>query len=280
VYTFETVDAPGADVTAGFNNTFMNNSGVIGQIYIGTDGNIHYAIRNGNTWQVLEVPGAFFTVGLGPNNAGRVALDYGSADGLLHVAVWQEGRPLQYVPDAPPNPLGEHYDYAGANNLNERGIATGWTFLPWTDPELAYGLLQDTRTGAYQLLIYPGAMWTNGQSTNDRGTTVGAYATFTYEWHAFTWDGHTFTNIDVPGGTNQLAGSINNEGYIAGNYTDASGATLGFIRDPMGQVTDLMVPQALHTVPNTITDNLKISGSYQAQDGTWHGFVATPARRP
>jgi hypothetical protein len=183
------------------------------------------------------------------------------------------------VPDIPPVRLPYHWSFA--NNLNDRGIATSWTFLPWTDPELAYGLLQDIHTGAYQFLIYPGAdvRWTNAQSTNNRGTTVGCYTTLALENHAFAADGDTFTNIDVPGGTNQLAASINNQGYIAGNYTDASGVTLGFIRDPRGQVTDLMVPQALQTVPNTITDNLKISGYYQAQDGTWHGFVATPARR-
>jgi hypothetical protein len=40
-----------------------------------------------------------------------------------------------------------------------------------------------------------------------------------------------------------------------------------------------MVPDALQTVPDRITENLKISGHYQAQDGNWHGFVATPARQ-
>jgi hypothetical protein len=276
-YAFQTIDAPGADVTAGFVNTFINNSGVIGQDYVDTAGNLRFAVRNGNTWQVVEVPGAVFTLGPGPNNAGRVGLTWCDYD-ACHLAIWQEDRPIHYVPDIPPMVL--PYHWAFANNFNERGIATGWTFLPWTDPELAYGYVQDTHTGAYHFIIYPGAdiLWTNAQATNDRGTTVGCYTTLTYENHAFAADGDTFTNIDVPGGTNQFAASINNAGYIAGNYTDASGATVGFVRDPMGRVTNLIVPQALQTVPNSITDNLKVAGYYQAQDGTWHGFVATPAR--
>lgn len=274
-YTFETIDAPGLDVTNPVIFTFINNRGVIGQDYVDTAGNPHYALRNGSNWQVLDVPGAVFTVGIGPNNDGRVALDWFDSNFDVHLAVWEKGRPLQYVADIPGG-----YHYASANGFNDRGIASAWTFLPWTDPELAYGLLQDTHTGRYQFLIYPGAdvLWTNAQMTNNSGTTVGCYTTLTYESHAFAGDGHTFTNIDVPGGTNQCAYFINNVGYIVGSYADGSGAAVGFVRDPMGGVTDFTVPDALQTFPDRITENLKIAGHYQAQDGNWHGFVATPAR--
>jgi hypothetical protein len=275
-YAFETIDAPGLDVTNPFVYTFINNRGMIGQDYVDTAGNPHYAVRIANTWQVLEVPGAVVTIGVNPNNAGRVALDWFDSNNGFHLAIWQEGRPLQYVADVPGG-----YHWSGANGFNDRGIATAWTFLPWTDPELAYGLLQDTHTGRYQFLTYPGAdvLWTQAIMTNNGGTTVGSYTTLTYEFHAFTRDGDTFTNIDVPGGTNQYATFINNESYIVGFYADANGASVGFIRDPMGRVTDFTVPDALQTVPDCITDNLKISGDYQAQDGSWHGFVATPAGR-
>jgi hypothetical protein len=204
----------------------------------------------------------------------RVPLTWFDSDYQTHFAIWQEGRPLQYVPDIPGYPY-----LASVNGLNGRGIATAWTFVAG-NPDGGLGLLQDTHTGGYQLFVYPGAdiLWTTPYMTNNRGITVGSYTTFTYEFHAFTWDGYAFTNIDVPGHTNQSALWINNEGYIVGNYADPSGAAVGFIRDPMGRVTDFTVPDALQTVPDCITENSKISGHYQAQDGNWHGFVATPAR--
>jgi hypothetical protein len=253
---------------------------MIGQDYADAAGNFHYAVRIDNTWQVLEVPGANLTIGVNPNNLGQVALMWFDSNWNGHLAVWQEGRPLKYVADVPPNPPNGHYDWSGPNGFNDLGIAVCWTFLSWTNPELAYGLLENTHTGQYQLFAYPGSdiLWTFPQMTNDWGTTVGGYETLTYESHAFMWKGSKFTNIDVPGGTNEFASFINNEGYIVGNYANASGAAVGFVRDPIGRVTDFTVPQALQTVLYGITDLLTISGIYQAQDQNWHGFVARLAR--
>lgn len=273
-YEFQTIDAPDRDVTNSFVYTFTNNSGMIGQDYADTAGNPYYAVRVGNTWQVVEVPEALGTLGANPNNAGRIPLTWFDSNGASHFAIWQEHGSIQYVPDIPGYPY-----LASVNGLNDRDIATAWTFVAGT-PDRGLGLLQDTHTGQYQLFVYPGAdiIWTQPFITNNRGITVGVYTTLTYEFHAFTWDGDTFTNIDVAAGTNQSATWINNEGYIVGNYVDTGGAAVGFIRDPLGRVTDFTVPDALQTFPDCITDNFKISGDYQAQDGTWHGFVATPAR--
>jgi hypothetical protein len=140
-YTFETIDAPGLDVTNPFIYTFINNRGMIGQDYVDTAGNPHYAVRVADTWQVLEVPGAVVTIGVNPNNAGRVALDWFDSNNGFHLAIWQEGRPLHYVADVPGG-----YHWSGANGFNDRGIASAWTFLPWTDPELASSTGHSHRT--------------------------------------------------------------------------------------------------------------------------------------
>jgi hypothetical protein len=36
------------------------------------------------------------------------------------------------------------------------------------------------------------------------------------------------------------------------------------------------VPGAILTYPMSITPNGRIAGCFQAQNGAWHGFVATP----
>jgi hypothetical protein len=71
------------------------------------------------------------------------------------------------------------------------------------------------------------------------------------------------------------ATSINNTGEIIASYTNSEGTVVGF-RLSHGKYTDFVYPDAILTAPYTITDNGQISGNYQAKDGSYHGFVATP----
>jgi hypothetical protein len=113
--------------------------------------------------------------------------------------------------------------------------------------------------------------------TNDVGITVGTYWDSNWVVHGFIYDLYdgTHFSIDVPGGSGLWVDAINNEGQIVGSYTDSSGNFVGFELQH-GHLTAFNVPGALQTLNLWITDNHKITGTYQSADGGLHGFVATP----
>ena len=95
-YNFTTVDSPGLyqEVDNGNFVTWVNNSELVSQEYIGIDGNMHTAVLLEDGWRVIDVPGATSTAGTNANSQGQIALTYWGADGVAHRAIWKEGRSL------------------------------------------------------------------------------------------------------------------------------------------------------------------------------------------
>ena len=269
-YTFKTVDAPGSDVfmygIGGIRLTWMNDSGLITQQYIGTDGCYHTAALLRGQWTVIDVPGAANTQGTSPNSQGQVALTYWGNDNVNHLAIWQKGH-YTYIPDPCPG-----YVFGTADSINDLGQVTS-VVLDSSGTGLAY--VGDARH--HRVFAYPGANFTIPMMTNDVGITVGTYWDSNWVVHGFIYDLYdgTHFSIDVPGGSGLWVDAINNEGQIVGSYTDSSGNFVGFELQH-GHLTAFNVPGALQTLNLWITDNHKITGTYQSADGGLHGFVATP----
>jgi uncharacterized membrane protein len=267
-YTFQTVDFPGKDFNNSSQLTWVNDAGLTCQQYFlpgQTEGWGNTAVLMGDTWTVINVPGSTSTGGSNPNARGQIALTYGGTDNIYHLALWERGR-FTLVPDL------TEYVFGGSQAINDRGQITA---LVYNSSGIGLGFVGTFEH--YKVFAYPGAdvTFTLAFMTTDSGTTVGEYLD-TAGWHAFVFDGKDFSTLGVNGGVNSAASAINNEGDIVGIYWNSSVISTGF-ELVKGNVTQFVVPNALQTVPDMITDNHLISGTYQAADGTWHGFVATPS---
>jgi len=81
---------------------------------------------------------------------------------------------------------------------------------------------------------------------------------------------YEFETLVIPG-VAPVAQNINNQGQIVGGYTDASGASLGFLIDD-GVFTPIAFPGADRTVANSINEENTIVGRFIVGDET-HGWI-------
>jgi probable HAF family extracellular repeat protein len=110
---------------------------------------------------------------------------------------------------------------------------------------------------------------------NDAGTVVGGVGVCapTELCHGFVRspDG-SITELDDPLGPDQTSlRGINDSGVIVGSYTDASGATHGFV-DDRGKFTTLDFPGSTSTYAQGINNSGTIVGWYLDALGLGHGF--------
>ena len=289
-YTFQTVDYPGKDFNSETflsQDTFISNSGLIVQQYTlpGDPVNYHSAVFDGNKWTVIDVPGAVHLGGCtNPNSQGQIVVGSAGTDGIWHLAIWQRGH-FTFVPDLPPRYV--IWSWCG---INDRGQVTGALLDSETGDVLGYvwdvrdndrdndrdkDRDNDRDSHRYRLFAYPGSHMTFAYQTNNAGITVGtAMGSEDGLWHPFIFDGKQFaTNIDLS--RVGLLDAINNEGDIVGTKGLFAGDCVGWLL-VNGTWSELVHPNALQTTPYSINDNHQIAGTYQAADGTVHGFIATP----
>lgn len=125
----------------------------------------------------------------------------------------------------------------------------------------------------------PGATGTQVNGINNSGVIEGAFTDASGQ-HAFI-DGPTgLIRFDYPGtsGVTQ-AFAIDQAGDVVGVYTDAAGASHGFLRSSAGTVAPLPSPPGAGsgsgqgTFPAGITDSGEIVGFYLGADGVAHGYT-------
>ena len=276
-YNFTTVDSPGLyqEVDTGWFVTWVNNSGLVSQMYIGNDGNVHTAVLLEDGWRVIDVPGATNTAGTNANSQGQIALTYWGADGVAHLAIWKEGQ-YSYVND----PCPAEYTYGLAVGINDLGQVTSYVVDSNGVSLACVGSFGKHRIFPYRGAVFgfPGAVSTIPLMTNDLGVTVGAYWDAQGVQHGFVHRmiGNVFTSVDFPGASNSWVQGINDEGIMNGSaQLNASGNWAGF-EIIGGHIEDWNVPDAVQTDLFVITNDLRVAGLYQSADGVWHGFVATP----
>jgi uncharacterized membrane protein len=74
----------------------------------------------------------------------------------------------------------------------------------------------------------PGSATTSAQDINAVGTIVGVYIVNGIS-HGFVRERDVYTTLDVPGAASTSASGISDDGTVVGSFTDARGATQGFI---------------------------------------------------
>jgi len=261
------VDAPGAD-SFSTNPLGINDLGLVGGGYTTGGGAIEHGFVGPPTGPYTTFDystTAFVTVVTevrALNNAGD-AVGYGSIAGGGRPSSLHEflrapsGSIITLTDPATGNPLlgiGQGINSAGyiVGDYETPGGSRGFILSPdrtmlttLSDP-LGVGFLQGCGLGG-----------TRARGINDSGTVTGFYFDASCVAHGFIYDALSgvFTTLDHPlakGGVSGTSGTflpgINNDGQIAGQYTDASGASHGFVVDATHtQFTEIKAPGAVNT---------------------------------
>jgi len=109
---------------------------------------------------------------------------------------------------------------------------------------------QAKQSGAYDFIdiMYPGSDWTFASDINAGGQIVGhfGYNVPPYESHGFYFYKGVFSEVKIPGATAVAAGTISEQGRIAGMFVDASGVEHGYTLYN-GKLTVIDYPGAVAT---------------------------------
>jgi hypothetical protein len=131
--------------------------------------------------------------------------------------------------------------------------------------------------GSFTPVDIPGASDTLVRGINNRGDLSGTYDTALHPdpiGFILPRQRAAITFGPPPGGSGLVAGKINDWRQVVGYYTAANGTLAGFLREPNGQLVDVIVPGAANTLAYGINDCGIISGFWT--DGTAHGFYGRP----
>ena len=176
--------------------------------------------------------------------------------------------------------------------LNDNGVTVGfWSTMntaSMNNNNFGFYRLPD---GSFHEVVFPTGDNANPVmdqllGVNDHDVAVGFYVNGGGLSRAYTYniETHVFTRVQIPGyptstaGPSTTAAAINNNGDIAGFYTDKAGVTVSFL-DRHGSFTTLAVPGASATSALGVNDHDEVVGDYTVGTGSaavMHGFTWTP----
>lgn len=260
MYTFQTVDYPGAVVSFPLG---INNNRQIAGTYIDTGGVSHGYVRTAGTFATIDVPGALMVPGAGASAGG--INDRGDVAGLYY---GQDGYQHGYIRTIP----------AGCTQDNrDARCAPVYTTLDYP------GAAQ-TRTVPFEFGF---GLGTAGVGINNSDSVVGIYATSALYSNGFVWSKGVFTPIDSPQASH-LTGNgtklftISNNGLIAGDFITQQDLTSppvshGFVLDTLGRYTPVYVPGSelggLGTQVNGVNPRKWAVGTFTSPEPALHGLL-------
>jgi len=118
---------------------------------------------------------------------------------------------------------------------------------------------------------------------NDSDVAVGFYTDANGNNHGYEYNigSNRYSSVTDPSlpGASLTAAAINDEGDVAGFYTNSAGTTDGFLKTHHGQFIDLAVPGAASTMALGVNGSDEVVGVYtvgSASTAAMHGFTWTP----
>ncbi|MGO8889616.1 MAG: hypothetical protein ACLP8X_11000 [Streptosporangiaceae bacterium] len=118
---------------------------------------------------------------------------------------------------------------------------------------------------------------------NDSDVAVGFYVDGAGNNHGYEYNiqANRYSSVTDPSlpGASLTAAAINDEGGVAGFYTNSAGTTDGFLKTHHGQFIDLAVPGASSTMALGLNGSDEVAGTYTVGSGSsaaMHGFTWTP----
>jgi hypothetical protein len=266
---------PGATDTYGYD---INNSGQVVGYYL--DGNYieHAFLLDGQTYTTFEpsVANGFDAYPYGISNDGHVLgrAYYDPSVGGSYPFVYDtitHSDAILAVDGADPMEI-------SASQISNAGVVG--SYWNWQESK-TLGFTWEN--GSSVSIDIPGTTEVIATSINDSGQVVG------YDWdgisyHGFLEVGGVITPIDDPNAATSfapyvdppalgtVAQFINNDGEIAGYYTNSSGNQICFL-DDHGTFTDIVVSGSLFTQIMGISD-AGVFGNYLDAAGVEHGFIS------
>ena len=111
---------------------------------------------------------------------------------------------------------------------------------------------------------------------NDAGVIAGDHYDGTW-WRAFTYDGSSYSYLNVPGSLFTVVLGISNDGHVVGYYVESGTGYHGFIYDGTS-FTTLDVPGSPGTIITDINNAGTMVGWYSDTDSIFtNGFIAKPS---
>lgn len=308
---FVTIDAPGVGASVGFRITSPNTSRFASTISINNHGAItgDFTDANNVTHGFVRSPSGNFTTFDAPgarsvegtfegtlptsiNNDGTIAGNYVDSKEVIHGFLRDPaGRFISF--DVP----GAHFA-AGYGTFPTRIDGAGAVTGHYADAHYVMHGFARSPGGEFTTFDAPDADKTPGsgngtfpRSINSGGTITGYYIDAKNVVHGFVrGPGGEFNTFDAPGagsvaasGYGTFPNSVNDAGAVTGHFTDAQGATHGFVRSPSGKVSAFDAQGAgsvaafgYGTFPESINGAGAITGRYADVHGIIHGYIRSP----
>ena len=221
---FSTIDFPGASLTAPF---ALSARGDIAGRFVDANGIDHGFLLSDGKFTQIDYPGAAGTWARGINNAGDIGGSHFNAAGIEGGFLLKDGT---FHNIQVPGSCGEHVAMAQDN-----GRVLVGSFCHNPDGVL-YAFVRN-RPGEFQTIHFPGSglICTGARWINERGDIVGSYTRVNNpdeclpsKKHGYLLRQGKFVTIDPPGAIDTQSDAINDDGQIAGVYTDKAGVVHGY----------------------------------------------------
>ena len=186
----------------------------------------------------LDEPGTAFNQLLGINDADDIA-GYSSLDptgATLQLAYVRQGNFGTYtmLDNAAHTLVLPANVNSQAVGIDNAGDVVGF-YMPSTTTSNGYIL---PKGGTLTTLQFPGSNFTQALGVNNKGQVSGFYQDAAGNMHGFIWSQGNWTTVDVPGATNSVVNSINDNSHAAG-FSVSGGVTTGFeVNLPFAQYLD------------------------------------------
>jgi hypothetical protein len=253
VYTFTTIDVPGASATYAYG---INDLGFVSGWANGPNGPEGFVRAADGTFTTFTAPGGGTITAYGINDSDLVVGPCCSGAYILSA----DGT--SFTTFAVPGGSATAYGINTAGAVVGYGDFDGVGFLRSADGTSFTSIDDGSRTVAL------------GINNNNQivGYDAGQYAFLRNA------DG-TFMNFNFPATDSTVATGINDSGEIVGFY--GNGDNDGFVRLPDGTMFTLDDPLATNVDQiSAINDAGDLAGLYQDPSGMYHGFIATPVAVP
>jgi len=230
---FTSFDARPGILNGGTFATSINDAGAITGYFIANvppPARKHGFVRDpGGSLTSFDPPGSISTIALSINTGGAITGYYNESNLLLHGFVRE------------PNGTITSFDPPGSTLTNAVGInANGTITGSYVDANNRYHGFVRRPGGTIVSFDPPKSTGTMVTSINTAGAITGVYTVASGRTFGFVRQPRgTFERFDVPG--TLIGAFINDEGAIAGSYSDNSGSH-GYVRSPQGMITSFDAP--------------------------------------
>ena len=274
-YVLSEVTIAGATSTAVWD---INNGGtIVGSSTIGTSRfSVGFVLSGGVVSTLTGPPGAITTSALGVSDGGVVVGSYAetfAVDSTGNLALGPE-RGFIYS-----GGVYTSFSIVGANSTLLRAISPDGRYISGyytTDTRSGVGFVHDIATGTTQVVSAPDSLFTIPQGMNSAGLLVGgdilAGTPSTRLGFIYDIGNGARTNGSLPGAARTSLRSIDDDGTLAGWFTDASGMSHGFVGS-LSSYEQIDFAGASNTFVEGSNNERWLVGTYHAA-GTSHGFVA------